>query len=641
MADYYTLLTTAGIAYETACKAAGTPIKLSKMSVGDGGGAVYNPDATATALKREVWRGDINALLQDESNSSWLIAELTIPESVGGWYVREAGIWTDTGILYAIIKYPESYKPILATGSAKEFYVRAIFQTSNASSVTLVVDETVVKATRAWVTDYVADELAKLDAKQSVRVATTANITLSGAQSIDGVAVIAGQRVLVKNQTTASENGIYVAATGGWARAADADSSAKVTPGLTVYVEEGVTQADTIWKLVTDGTITLGTTALTFFNITKGFAPLDSPALLGSPTAPTPAQSNFSTQLATTAFVKNNAGNFAGLIALTGSTTLTAAAAGTHFVTNVGSGDVVVTLPVANSVMGGTTLTFAHSSGSMNSFSLVTQAGDALLLDGLSNTISPYKMVNDETVSLVSTGGIAWKIVYSNGPAFLKKGISQLKGIARFLASGTFTVPPGVTTLYVSGCAGGGGGGGGAGYNPNFSGGGGGGGSGYIAVRAPINVTPGQVYNITIGGGGAAGASGANTAAGTDGGTGGNTSMVLSGAATGVISLAGGGGGRGGGGAALTGAGGAAGSPGGSCGTDGRSASIGGDGGAGGNGPFGIGGGSGRAGAGLGASATGGVGFGTGGGGGGACYNTSGAGGSGSAGMPGFLTIEW
>jgi len=155
MADYYTLLTNAGIAYETACKAAGVPIKLAQISVGDGNGAVYNPDASAKALKREVWRGPLNALFQDEKNANWLMAEVTIPSDVGGWYVREAGLWTDTGILYAIIKYPESYKPVLATsGSGKEFYIRSIFETSNAAIVTLLIDDTVVKATRAWVMDY-------------------------------------------------------------------------------------------------------------------------------------------------------------------------------------------------------------------------------------------------------------------------------------------------------------------------------------------------------------------------------------------------------------------------------------------------------------------------------------------------------
>ncbi|CAI8890924.1 Phage tail protein [Pseudomonas sp. IT-347P] len=265
MADYYTLLTNAGIAYETACKAAGTPIKLTQISVGDGGGTVYNPAATATALKREVWRGPLNALFQDEKNPSWLLAEVTIPPDVGGWYVREAGLWTDTGILYAIVKYPESFKPVLATsGSGKEFYIRSIFETSNASLVTLLIDDTVVKATRAWVMSYLAEELGKLDGKQSVRVAATGNAVLNGAQQIDGVAVVAGDRVLLPSQTLAKDNGLWIVANGDWVRATDANSSAKVTPGLTVMVEEGTTNGDSLWHLTTNAPITLGTTALIF-----------------------------------------------------------------------------------------------------------------------------------------------------------------------------------------------------------------------------------------------------------------------------------------------------------------------------------------------------------------------------------------
>jgi phage-related tail fiber protein len=265
MADYYTLLTNAGIAYETACKAAGVPIKLTQISVGDGGGSVYNPAATASALKREVWRGPLNALFQDEKNPSWLLAEVTIPPDVGGWYVREAGLWTDTGILYAIVKYPESFKPVLASsGSGKEFYIRSIFETSNASLVTLLIDDTVVKATRAWVMSYLAEELGKLDGKQSVRVAASTNIVLSGAQQIDGVAVITGDRVLLTNQTLAKDNGLWIVANGDWVRATDANSSAKVTPGLTVMVEEGTANGDSLWHLTTNAPITLGTSALTF-----------------------------------------------------------------------------------------------------------------------------------------------------------------------------------------------------------------------------------------------------------------------------------------------------------------------------------------------------------------------------------------
>ncbi|WLH86055.1 phage tail protein [Pseudomonas sp. FP2338] len=329
MADFYTLLTNAGIAYETACKAAGVPIKLAQISVGDGNGSVYNPDATAKALKREVWRGPLNALFQDEKNPSWLLAEVTIPPEVGGWYVRDAGLWTDTGVLYAIVKYPESFKPVLATsGSGKEFYIRSIFETSNASLVTLLIDDTVVKATRAWVIGYVADELAKLDAKQSVRVATTANITLSSAQTIDGVAVVAGDRVLVKNQTTAKDNGLYVVTNAAWVRTKDADASAKVTSAMTVSIEQGRTQADTIWQLVTDGEVVLGVTSLSFQNVTQGFAPLNSPALI-NPTANTPPLFDSTKAIATTEFVRRSLGGFSGALTISSSRELTADDAGT------------------------------------------------------------------------------------------------------------------------------------------------------------------------------------------------------------------------------------------------------------------------------------------------------------------------
>jgi phage-related tail fiber protein len=103
-----------------------------------------------------------------------------------------------------------------------------------------------------------------LDVKDSVRVATTANITLSGTQTIDGISVIAGDRVLVKNQTTASTNGIYVVAAGAWTRSTDADVSAEVTAGMFTFVEEGTANADSGWILTTDNPITLGTTNLTF-----------------------------------------------------------------------------------------------------------------------------------------------------------------------------------------------------------------------------------------------------------------------------------------------------------------------------------------------------------------------------------------
>ena len=101
-----------------------------------------------------------------------------------------------------------------------------------------------------------------LDIKASVRVATTANITLSGTQTIDGVAVVAGDRVLVKDQTDASKNGIYVAAAGGWSRSGDANDgpTGEVTSGLFTFVEEGSASADAGYVLQTPNPITLGVT---------------------------------------------------------------------------------------------------------------------------------------------------------------------------------------------------------------------------------------------------------------------------------------------------------------------------------------------------------------------------------------------
>lgn len=120
--------------------------------------------------------------------------------------------------------------------------------------------------TPAWIAsqDYVQEQLQKLDAKQSVRAATTANITLSGVQTIDGVVLTVGDRVLVKDQTTAAQNGIYLAAAQGWTRATDADNGTKLTGGARVAVEDGTVNAGKVWYLATAGSIATGTTMLQF-----------------------------------------------------------------------------------------------------------------------------------------------------------------------------------------------------------------------------------------------------------------------------------------------------------------------------------------------------------------------------------------
>jgi hypothetical protein len=122
---------------------------------------------------------------------------------------------------------------------------------------------------------YVDGLLQGFDWKQSVRVASTVTGSLSTAFAngsvVDGVTLSVGDRILIKNQTNGSENGIYtVNATGTPTRASDADASADVTAGLTVFISEGTTQGNSSWSLTTDDTVTLGTTALTFTQVAGG-----------------------------------------------------------------------------------------------------------------------------------------------------------------------------------------------------------------------------------------------------------------------------------------------------------------------------------------------------------------------------------
>lgn len=302
---YYALLTTIGAGKLANATALGTTLKITQLALGDGGGNVPTPDASRTQLVNEVRRAPLNRLSVDPANSSQIIAEQVIPEDVGGWWIREMGLYDEAGALIAYANCAPSYKPQLAEGSGRTQTVRIVLIVSNAASVELKIDPSVVLATREYVDNSIVTALNRLDYKQSVRVATTASITLSGLQTVDGVALAAGDRVLVKNQTNAVDNGLYVVATSAWKRATDADENSEVTPGLTVTVESGTAQADSVWQLVTDGTIVLDTTALAFQNITNGLAKLASPTFSGTPTAPNPTQGDLSTRLATTSYVRN------------------------------------------------------------------------------------------------------------------------------------------------------------------------------------------------------------------------------------------------------------------------------------------------------------------------------------------------
>ncbi|EMO1148185.1 phage tail protein [Salmonella enterica subsp. enterica serovar Newport] len=149
--EFYTLLTDWGMAKIASALADKKQIHLQKMAVGDGGGQYYEPTASQTNLRHEVWRGEMNTLTVAPNNPNWLIAELVLPEDVGGWYVREVGVFDDEGELIAIGKFPESYKPLLPGGCGKQVCIRLIMEVSNTTAVTLTVDPSIVLATRDYV----------------------------------------------------------------------------------------------------------------------------------------------------------------------------------------------------------------------------------------------------------------------------------------------------------------------------------------------------------------------------------------------------------------------------------------------------------------------------------------------------------
>ncbi|HGN9374138.1 TPA: phage tail protein [Citrobacter pasteurii] len=167
-AKFYTLLTDIGAAKLASAAALGIPLKITQMAVGDGGGALPTPSAQQTALVAEKRRAALNMLYIDPQNSSQIIAEQVIPENEGGWWIREVGLFDETGALIAVGNCPESYKPKLAEGSGRTQTVRMVLITSSTDNITLKIDPAVVLATRKYVDDkvlelkvYVDDLMAK------------------------------------------------------------------------------------------------------------------------------------------------------------------------------------------------------------------------------------------------------------------------------------------------------------------------------------------------------------------------------------------------------------------------------------------------------------------------------------------------
>ncbi|AKP32167.1 phage tail protein [Yersinia aleksiciae] len=154
-AKYFALLTNLGAAKLANAAALGTPLQITQMAVGDGGGILPTPNPAQTQLVREKRRAALNSLSIDEANSSQIIAEQVIPETDGGWWIREVGLFDKDGILIAIANCPDTYKPRLQEGSGRTQTVRMVLIVSSTEAVTLKVDPSVVLATRKYIDDQV------------------------------------------------------------------------------------------------------------------------------------------------------------------------------------------------------------------------------------------------------------------------------------------------------------------------------------------------------------------------------------------------------------------------------------------------------------------------------------------------------
>lgn len=286
-AKFYTLLTDIGAAKLASAAALGVPLKITQMAVGDGGGVLPTPSAQQTALVAEKRRASLNMLYIDPQNSSQIIAEQVIPETEGGWWIREVGLFDDTGALIAVGNCPESYKPQLAEGSGRTQTVRMVLITSSTDNITLKIDPSVVLATRKYVDDKVLELKVYVDELMAAHLAAAdphtqyapkASPTFTGTP---------------KAPTAAAGNNTTQLATTAFVQAA-----------LIALVNGAPATLDTL-KEIAAAINNDPNFSTTINNALALKAPLASPALTGTPTAPTAAQTVNNTQIATTAFVKS------------------------------------------------------------------------------------------------------------------------------------------------------------------------------------------------------------------------------------------------------------------------------------------------------------------------------------------------
>ncbi|MFL7105841.1 phage tail protein [Escherichia coli] len=285
-AKFYTLLTDIGAAKLVSAAALGVPLKITHMAVGSGGGMLPTPNAQQTALVAEERRAALNMLYIDPQNSSQIIAEQVIPENEGGWWIREVGLFDETGALIAVGNCPESYKPKLAEGSGRTQTVRMVLITSSTDNITLKIDPAVVLATRKYVDDKVLELKVYVDdlmAKHLAAVDPHSQYAPKDSPTLTG---------MPKTPTPPAGNNSTLIA-----------STAFVQAAILALIGGAPATLDTL-KEIAAAINNDPNFSTTINNALALKAPLASPALTGTPTAPTAAQTVNNTQIATTAFVK-------------------------------------------------------------------------------------------------------------------------------------------------------------------------------------------------------------------------------------------------------------------------------------------------------------------------------------------------
>ncbi|EBU6603731.1 phage tail protein [Salmonella enterica subsp. enterica serovar Derby] len=456
--EFYTLLTDRGMAKIASALADKKQLHLQKMAVGDGGGQYYEPTASQTNLRHEVWRGEMNTLTVAPNNPNWLIAELVLPEDVGGWYVREVGVFDDEGELIAIGKFPESYKPLLPGGCGKQVCIRLIMEVSNTTAVTLTVDPSIVLATR----DYVD---VRLDEHEHSTNHPDATLTQKGFTQLSN--------------------------------ATDSDDETKAATPKAVKAAMAEARNHThTWNQITgvpDGTLTQ-----------KGIVKLSSATDSTSTTeAATPSAVKAAMDKANAAAPANHTHVWNQIIGVPDGTLTQKGIVKLNSATDSTSTTEAATPSAVKAAMDKANA--AAPASHIHAWGQITGIPDGTLTQ---KGIVKLNNATDSTSTTEAATPSAVKAAYDKASAAAPANHSHYQF---FTANGTFTVPDGVTQVFVE-MLGGGGGGGGGGHTSNTDGllycsGGNAGKSGEPEI-AIVPVIAGNNYPVTVGAGGASGAGG-------------------------------------------------------------------------------------------------------------------------------------